>query len=490
MKWPRTVVALFVVAVASSVHVSAAGVKRIAVDMHTPGAAVPPRVEVDDDARIEIVITKNILQECSVVPRAEDIKEANPLATIIAIVAKAFGGVLTGAQLVGPRGVPPPRPRTCPAPKPPPDGDAEARVLESALAEAVHRVGAVEQAIDDYDASLQRLSQRVEALTRCIDVDEKGFGSFACQTVSDFATARDRLVGDLIGFVDRRPVPGVEIVSAEMESVKKGLLGLAGKGTSDAARAWLENALDRADCVSERIDTVVERRKVFASAREQMRTFLGAAIAFQPNDRDAQNMRVPLRPTQSANVTVTVSCKNHFTRQQTVPLHDGSVADVDPMTIVVRYASAPRVSVSTGVMYSWLGKLQYGPQQFKTGSNATTGEATFVTKITATDVSKTEIVPFAMLNGRAAGTRQVALYGSLGIGLNANNGTKQVEYFVGPAVAIKSAYVAFGRHFGRVQSVGGAFAADDVITDKTTVPIERSYKSDWAVVLSYKLPLP
>jgi hypothetical protein len=160
------------------------------------------------------------------------------------------------------------------------------------------------------------------------------------------------------------------------------------------------------------------------------------------------------------------------------------------MSIVVTFSSPPRFVATGGLLYSSVGKLQFGTQPVKTGVDAT-GTATVETRILESDRTNTQIVPISLLHGRLGTRGQLSAYATLGIGLNANNGSKQVEYFLGVSGSIRDVFISVGRHYARQQALANGFAVNDLVPEKFAgLPVVRRSENDWSLVLSYRLPLP
>lgn len=105
-----------------------------------------------------------------------------------------------------------------------------------------------------------------------------------------------------------------------------------------------------------------------------------------------------------------------------------------------------------------------------------------------------QAVPFSFVNLRAwtlaRGAFDVAVAASAGVGLNRNSGSTGVEYFIGVGIAARSAIVHIGRHYARVPSLGGGFAAGQVVASGVDLPVAFSYQPAWALGVSYRIPLP
>ena len=163
---------------------------------------------------------------------------------------------------------------------------------------------------------------------------------------------------------------------------------------------------------------------------------------------------------------------------------------VAPIATTVTFRDSPRGSVSAGVLISTLGKRQLGSQAVRTGTD-TNGAVTFTNRIREIETSDMQVVPFSFFNLNVAGGERTSLNVTGGIGLNTNNAAKQVEYFVGPSLGINGFFVQGGAHIGRRQELANGFAIDDVIPDKYPgVPLARTWRTKFALAVTYKIPLP
>jgi hypothetical protein len=77
----------------------------------------------------------------------------------------------------------------------------------------------------------------------------------------------------------------------------------------------------------------------------------------------------------------------------------------------------------------------------------------------------------------------------MGIGINSNSGTNQVEFFAGDAVSFSRVFIHAGVHFGRTESLGGGYSLGPVPSGftGTTAPINWSYHPAFSIGLSVRI---
>lgn len=482
----RTVVCVLMIGACAGSAFGKTQSATIRISMAEPATAAPPPLEVGDAADVRLVIAKNLLQQCTIENKPAEIKaEANPLSLILGVATKLFG--VSGALPSDVRDF-----EACDIDaETPPDGDADAERIEATLKDVFARLRAFRLSLVSYErgnaGSANAIGAEIGKLTRCVAERADGSGDeYVCHDVKVFAKARDRVLQSVRTFLEQTPVPGSEGLNAELDAVKKALVArIPGKLDPN----WLPNALTRIDCYAGQMENLNDRRKRLVAAREQLLNFAAAATMFQPVNGDERELVVPLRGFRSSVAAVTVSCVNYFPKQATVSLDGKPDQKVDSLALSITFKSPARLAASGGLLYSAIGKLRYGSQPVKTGVDAN-GTDTFVLKIAETDRSSTQTVPFFFLHGRLFGVRPVYSYVTGGVGLNANSGGTQVEYFAGGTLGIKNVYFGVGAHFGRVQELAGNFKLDEVVPDRLVPPVTRPYRKRIAATVSYKLPLP
>ena len=209
------------------------------------------------------------------------------------------------------------------------------------------------------------------------------------------------------------------------------------------------------------------------------------SVKFNPFVKD-----VPvLRGTQKT-ATTSVTCSNTFTKKASTP----------QIGITVLYENDPRLSVSVGPLLSTIEKRKLGTTAVSTGLNSS-GVPTFKTIFAVVDQAPVQVVPFAFLNYRIVYFHKApnptqrplfSIHASLGIGVNPNSGTNEVEFFAGPSLGFKNLLIQFGDHIGRFQQgFKGGFNIGDTVPPNfpSTLPINKVYRNGFAIALSYKLPL-
>jgi hypothetical protein len=479
--------------------------------MRGNAAAAPPPVDVVGTPRVVIDVAKSLIQQCTVEQKSTPLPAAtNPLASVLSLATAAFG-VRTAvgghrldradavrARLRAQR----PARRCGIEPVPPPAGDEDAAAIESAFARADDLLdhARVELALyglpswsDDEGPvrSLARVSAEIRALVRCGSLEPDGTVSPVCGSLEAFQTAAAKLTGEIDAHLDLDPPPSLEAIAAELAGLVK---ALAKYQVDPAATTWFANAEQRAACLTALHEALASTRARYMAVRDDIRQFRAALHAFAASGAHAVAMHVDVRPVAGATVNSTVRCVNVFTREATVPSPsadaDLPVADV---AAVVTFRRPARAFVSAGVLLSSQDRVQFTTETERTGVNAG-GVATTATVVAAHNDTPVQAVPFSFLNLRIWSARlksaDTSVAASAGIGLNANSGSAQVEYFAGGAVAIEHAVVHVGCHYGRVPSLGGGFAVGQLVPATADLPLRYAYQPAWAVAVSYRIPLP
>jgi hypothetical protein len=170
----------------------------------------------------------------------------------------------------------------------------------------------------------------------------------------------------------------------------------------------------------------------------------------------------------------------------------------DAMSYTVLYQNVPALTVSAGMLISFIQKNEYGV----TEANApTTTPPTVNTVFSITDSAPASVVPMAYINYRFAPPILKTWWGepnnemvishnlSAGIGLNTNTGTTQPEFFAGYAIGFGRALIHAGLDYGRTESLGGGFALGVVPMGftGTTAPIDWAFHPGFAIGISVRI---
>lgn len=431
----------------------------IQIDTRQAAIAVPEPLDVGNRDAVTVKIQHLPVLQCRVETKPEPLKpEPNALATILGVATKLFGA---GAA-------------ACPQPVAPPAGDAEALRIETQLGRLSELVAALDRAKEPYRVSHDALMPRIKNFGRC----QKADGSPACNDAAQFRTERDLLVATIEGLLNDVP-PSTEAAALLADVVKKSLAvrlttnptAAPAAGTGD----WQANAMARLDCYSKTLEVVIERRKLLLAARDELRKILDVLATLATPTFETV---VALRREHESKVTATATCTNRFTKE----------VDVSAITFVITYHDRPRLVASAGLLYSFGDKRQIGTHAVRTGLNADS-QVTFRTEIAETESSAYQIVPFTFLNWLPIQRAQVDFGLAVGLGLNQNNGGKQIEYMVGPSIGFRNVHLVAGVHRLRRPEPGGGFALGESLPEKfPAVPIRREVQNVLGISLTYKLP--
>jgi hypothetical protein len=433
--------------------------QTIEIDTRVPNIAPPPPLDVRNRDAVGVRIHHLPILQCKIDTKAEPLREEpNPILTILQAASKIFAG---GAVS---------RTTSCPTPIAPPSGDQEARRIETQLGRLA---GVVDTLISDPQKYYERheaLVARIRAFSRCQLRD----GSPACDP-AQFEGHRKALETDLNLFLDDVP-PSTDAAAFLVEVLKKSLgARLATDESTPDGNDWLSNAVLRLECYARAFERVLERRKIVLASREEMRKALETLVALRAARVETV---VQLRREHESRVTATATCTNRFTKE----------VDVPAINFVITYHDRPALFVSAGLAYSTGDKRTIGSQAVRTGVDSN-GAVTFRNEIAETDSAEYQVVPFTFLSWMPLQGRHVDVGVAAGIGLNANNGGKQVECMVGPSVGYRNVYVVVGVHRLRRPEPGGGFSEGDVLPSGFPgVPIRRDVRNVLAVALTYKLP--
>jgi hypothetical protein len=185
-----------------------------------------------------------------------------------------------------------------------------------------------------------------------------------------------------------------------------------------------------------------------------------------------------------------------------------TVATTDTINYTILYQNVPALTVSTGILLTFLPKYQYGVESMLDANSVNLtatppNPGTFTNYFAQTDYSRAQVFPMAFVNYRvlkpwlkswwAEPNSELAITTNLsgGIGVNPNTGTNQVEFFGGGAIGFSRALVHFGEHWGRQESLGGGFTVNNPVptgwSSSNTVPINWKYQHYFALGFSVRI---
>jgi hypothetical protein len=470
----------------------------LTINTNTPAKEVPKPLEVDNGTVVTVKGSKSFINKCVVATKREEIQpEPNPLAQIIKVLfgLGAFNLAKSGSICDSPVSSLP----TIPNPNPGPASivDPEAARIETEIdALRASLLATSATSVLSLRADYEKMADRITHFAGCEAVRVVG-GSLVtetnggketyvydaiCDNESAFNNGKNRLKNDLVELLKlgadptARELPAIESAEVRLAAIRKAITeGYKGKGGA-VESAWIDSVNRRLDCLAQRLEAVRKSRAFLQTASAQFESFYELLDAHKTRNTYEQ----PLIADSNAKVTGTVTCTNFFTKQPAF----------DPIPFTVKYQSAPRGTVTAGIIYSTLDKRQIGIVPVLSGT-AADGSDTFRLTFGETDRGSGQIIPFTFYNHRLWGDRKYSLNGSGGVGVNPNNGATQVEFFFGGSVGIKNVFLQFGGHVGRWQELGGGFVIGDAVTAAPpSVPIERRYSVRPAVGVSYKIPLP
>jgi hypothetical protein len=185
-----------------------------------------------------------------------------------------------------------------------------------------------------------------------------------------------------------------------------------------------------------------------------------------------------------------------------------AVPTTDAINYTILYQNVPALTVSTGILLTFLPKYEYGvvstldPGSVNLGATPP-APGTFTNYFAQTDYARASVFPMAFVNYRVFKPYLKSWWSepnselvitnnvSAGIGVNPNTGTNQTEYFAGYALGFSRALVHFGEHWGRQESLGGGFTVGNPVpsgwTSSNTVPINWKYQHYFAMGFSVRV---
>lgn len=213
-----------------------------------------------------------------------------------------------------------------------------------------------------------------------------------------------------------------------------------------------------------------------------------AAVLKNPNAFFEQHTEGGFSTTKGILITVTPK-----------PIEESTPAR-KPITAEFKLGDAPFFSLSGGMVFSGLRKVQYervqGFERDRQGNEVLVdGKPNFTTVVGLQEGSRTRITPMLFLNGRLPGTARGRLDGvHLSLGITAKNDNKgtDVEYLVGPSFSFleDSLFLTVGGYAGRQQRLeGNLFEGVAVPEGVDELPIRKDYRWNFGFGISYRLPI-
>ncbi|MCA1600275.1 MAG: hypothetical protein LC776_01055 [Acidobacteria bacterium] len=312
-------------------------------------------------------------------------------------------------------------------------------------------------------------------------------------------TAHDRLdtLAEALQGTPTAPVASTTLLASRAAELAKTLTGRMVQAKPEEG-PWLKNAFDRLRWAQENIEYAADRRAAIIKARDALLVIRERIIAFRPSTEAV----FPVTPAGNARTIATVTCLNVVTQQPAIYTAKGQASDpqapvtterLAPVAGGIVFRNKPWATVSGGLLYSLVDKRQVGIAAHKTGTDVA-GVVTFDRRVSETDRGASQVVPFTFFNAVIPGLSSRRFYGAgtVGFGLNPNNGPKTLEYFLGGAFGIgRFVVMNAGIHLGTRMEPDNEFAIGDVLPAAlTAVPTRRHRKRAFAVGVSYGLPLP
>jgi hypothetical protein len=221
-------------------------------------------------------------------------------------------------------------------------------------------------------------------------------------------------------------------------------------------------------------------------------------------DKNILVQDIALGPDYGATDTGILTCTNDITSTQ---------ATTDAINYSILYQNIPALTASTGILFSFMPLQVIGTQPQLNSDGVTAGTYFAVTNSGSFQVIPMAFVnyklPFPWLLRKGNGDRHRQFQGrilttwpgqpekelvitnnaSIGIGVNPNTGTNQVEYFVGDALGFNRIYLHFGAHIGRTERLGGGFTLNTMTPTgfSGTAPVDWSYHAAFSIGLSVRV---
>ena len=239
--------------------------------------------------------------------------------------------------------------------------------------------------------------------------------------------------------------------------------------TDSSAVSWFLPAQDHLDEDRKRIYAI----KILSELRDKLKMFNEELETYMASPKWIKT----LPPQKGTKFTGTVTCVNHFT-------HEQFGSDV-PFTVLY-YNPAP-VTASAGVLISPLSKRPIGVLSQSTPCDGTT---IIMNCYAVTTTSDAQFVPIGLGNLYLSGSTKLNLNVSGGIGVNLNNGSTQMEYFLGPSVGIHGFYISPGLDFISFPSLKDGLQLGDPAptgSNASNPPLVYHHTIHFAFTMSYRL---
>ncbi len=179
---------------------------------------------------------------------------------------------------------------------------------------------------------------------------------------------------------------------------------------------------------------------------------------------------------------------------------DKDVSAAGPYKVNLKFGGAPFFSLSGGLVFSPLRKLQFdrvqGFERDQQGNLVlVNGKPNLTTVVGLKETSPTRIAPAIFLHGRIKDLNNSIVDGlhvSLGITAKNDNKGTDPEFLLGPSLSMleRKMFFTFGAYAGRQQKLtGGLFEGFAVPSTVTDLPIQKNYRWSFGFALSYQLPV-
>ncbi|HYP28673.1 MAG TPA: Ig domain-containing protein [Blastocatellia bacterium] len=349
---------------------------------------------------------------------------------------------------------------------------------------------------EETSRSLRELKHGVNALNETYNARKKG--------LENPELPRPALCRDSLLFLDATKTasytPKVNEISNQLEDQLKIAAGFSAKINDLLSRfPNCIRALDfrKIEAYSEQLSAAVKKnqevldqvRKLIAGVNEtrnKVALTLENPIAFVETHRESDF-------SESTNTAITVKL---------TPLSKDIEAPKDPYSFNLSSGKAPFFSMTAGLVFSSLRKLEYqrvqgfeldrqGNLVLDENGNPRTGPV-----IGLKEGSRTRISPSVMLNGRFYQPRSAGwlsgIHASLGITAKNDNKGTDLEFLVGPSFSFLEDKIFFtlGGYAGRQQKLEGRFFEGQAAPpDLGELPIRKDYRWSVGFALTYRLPI-
>ena len=291
---------------------------------------------------------------------------------------------------------------------------------------------------------------------------------------------------------------GLQAIVDQMKAVQANLLVLCGKTGASCDSGAIQNTYQQLDQFNAILAVLQDNYHALQTTQATIASSIAMLhkikVDFQLRQKAGTVVpsgKVLIQPISlpadyGATDTGTITCSS-----DTTP----AVATTDAINYSVLYQNVPAFTVSTGLLTTFLEKREIGT------TTKLNPDGTYGTYFAVTDSARASVFPMAYINYRTGPPSLRRWWGqpeselvltnsvSAGIGVNPNTGTNQVEFFLGDAIGFSRAYLHFGVHFGRTESIGGGYQLDTLVPKGFTgqPPIDWSYHPAFAIGLSVRI---